>query len=122
MHDDLEILDFFWGDRIRKGLQAFDIVGLAGNTKRSPFQPSWFFREVKDDGVTADEPEFLSGAVGQLDEGNGNSVISHYREIERKCKLLNGLLLAAESETLIKSNTRFDDQFTFQIKRVAGIK
>ena len=122
MHDDLEILDFFWGDRIRKGLQAFDIVGLDGNTERSPFQPSWFFREVKDDGVTADEPEFLSGAVGQLDEGNGNSVISHYGEIERKCKLLNGLLLAAERETLIKSNTRFDDQFTFQIKRVAGIK
>ena len=77
---------------LRFWISYFDIL--------SPFQPSWFFREVKDDGVTADEPEFLSGAVGQLDEGNGNSVISHYGEIERKCKLLNGLLLAAESETL----------------------
>jgi hypothetical protein len=113
MHEYLEILDFFWGDRIRKGLQAFDIVGLAGNTRRSPLQPSWYFREIKDDHVTADEPEFLSGAVGHFDEENGNPLISHYGEIERKCKLLDGLLVAAESETLIKSNTRFDDQFSF---------
>ena len=44
---------------------------------------------------------------------NGNPLISHYGKIERKCKLLDGLLVAAESETLIKSNTRFDDQFSF---------
>ena len=35
VHDDVLINDFFWTQRIYAGLKDFDIVGIAGNTRRS---------------------------------------------------------------------------------------
>lgn len=42
-HDDLHILDYFWFHRIVEGLSNFNVIGLAGNRRRVPMQPSWAF-------------------------------------------------------------------------------
>jgi len=42
-HDDVHLCDFYWPDQLLGGLAAFDIVGLAGNRRRVPRQPSWAF-------------------------------------------------------------------------------
>jgi GT2 family glycosyltransferase len=108
IHDDISICDFHWVERILEGLESFDIIGLAGNTRRMPRQPSWAFTpEMK-----WDRREFLSGTVGH-GEGFPCSVVSHFGRAGQSCKLLDGLMLAADSERLVQSGVRFDEQFDF---------
>lgn len=108
-HDDIHILDYFWDRRIADGLDQFDVVGLAGNKRRLPRQPSWAF---KNDAFEWDSKENLSGMVG-----HGKSYppanVSFYGPTRQKVLLLDGLLLAARSEALIKNNIQFDEQFDF---------
>ncbi|MBU3597131.1 hypothetical protein ICN22_02050 [Polynucleobacter sp. AP-Basta-1000A-D1] len=108
-HDDLHILDFFWIQQIFNGLSHFGIVGVAGNRRRIPLQPAWAFIDEK---LTWDLPENLSGVVG-----HGSSfpptAISNFGPPFQEVKLLDGLMLAAFSETLIKNHMRFDEKFKF---------
>lgn len=108
-HDDLHILDFFWMQQIFNGLMRFGIVGVAGNRRRVPFQPAWAFVDEK---FTWDESKNLSGIVG-----HGNSFppsnISNFGPPFQEVKLLDGLILAAFSETLIQNHMRFDEKFKF---------
>lgn len=108
-HDDLHILDFFWMQQIFNGLTHFGIVGVAGNKRRVPFQPSWAFI---DGNFTWDDSDNLSGVVG-----HGNSFpplnISNFGPPFQEVKLLDGLILAAFSETLIQNHIRFDEKFKF---------
>lgn len=108
-HDDLHILDFFWCSRIKEGLKNFDVIGLAGNKRRVPKQPSWAFI---DDKFTWDNFDNLSGVVGH-GSGFPPSNLSIFGTPRQKVKLLDGLLLAVESETLIKNELFFDEQFNF---------
>jgi GT2 family glycosyltransferase len=108
-HDDLHILDFHWMNTIFNGLTIFGIVGLAGNKRRVPFQPSWYFIDRE---LTPDDRVNLSGVVG-----HGTSFppenISVFGNPFQEVKLLDGLFLAASSEILIKNHLKFDDRFKF---------
>lgn len=108
-HDDLHILDFHWMNAIFNGLNQFGIIGVAGNKRRVPFQPSWAFI---DNNFTWDDSANLSGVVG-----HGNSFppsnISNFGPPFQEVKLLDGLILAAFSETLLKNHMRFDERFKF---------
>jgi hypothetical protein len=111
VHDDVLLCDFFWGDRIRDGLNKFDIVGLAGNIRRVGNQPSWAFI---DKSLTRDDSANLSGAVAAPVKNlplNGNVIL--FGPPGQECKILDGVLLAVNSETLNKSNLRFDENFDF---------
>jgi hypothetical protein len=108
-HDDLHILDFFWMQQIFNGLSHFGVVGVVGNRRRVPFQPSWAFI---DNNFTWDESQNLSGSIGH-GSGFPPSEISNFGPPFQEVKLLDGLLLAAFSETLIKKNIRFDQKFKF---------
>lgn len=111
IHDDLHLRDYFWIENIREAVQHFDIVGLAGNVRRVPGQVAWIF-------VNLDAPQEeilagnLSGAVGDGVGRFGTRIVS-YGPAKRECKLLDGLFLAADSETLINSGLRFDENFKF---------
>lgn len=108
VHDDVHLCDFEWSQRIREAVAAFNIVGLAGNTRRIEGQPSWAF---VDERFTWDEKQHLSGMVG-----HGKSfpcAISNFGPTRQPCKLLDGLLLAVDSEHLVQSGLRFDEQFAF---------
>jgi len=108
VHDDVHLCDFLWSERLREGVVAFDVVGLAGNTRRVEGQPAWAF---VDDRFTWDQACNLSGLVG-----HGNSFpcsVSNFGPVPQPCKLLDGLLLAVDSERLEQTQVRFDEQFEF---------
>jgi len=109
IHDDVYLPDFYWTSRIAKGLQQFKIIGLAGNKRRVPRQPSWAFI---DESFTWDSAENLSGIVGQ---GNGfpGCTLSVFGAPTGEVKLLDGLLLAVHSQTLIDNQIYFDERFGF---------
>jgi GT2 family glycosyltransferase len=108
IHDDVSLCDFFWVERIHEAMERFDIAGLAGNTRRMPRQPAWAFSPD----LKWDRPEFLSGVVGH---GNGFpcDIVSRFGPSGLECKLLDGLMLIVDSERLIESGVRFDEQFDF---------
>lgn len=108
-HDDIVLCDFFWAERIRVGVEQFDIAGLAGNLRRLPKQPSWAFI---DDKFNWDHSSNLSGTVAH---GVKFPLIkvSPYGPTGLECKILDGVLLAAKSELLINSKIRFDENFKF---------
>ncbi len=109
LHDDIYLCDFLWTEQLQIAIQHFDVVGLAGNTRRLPRQPSWAF---VDDRFTRESEENLSGIVGH-GTGFPPRSISAFGPVCRECKLMDGMLLAADSSVLIKNEIRFDPEFTF---------
>ena len=108
-HDDLHITDFYWMHSVFNGLQHFGIVGCAGNISRVPFQPSWGLINLD---YEWDVPQNLSGIVGHCKQLPPEG-LAVYGPTFRQVKLLDGLFLAAFSDTLKKSNIRFDERFDF---------
>lgn len=111
MHDDVMILDYFWPLRVAEALKKYDVVGLAGNKTRKDFQPSWAHL-IKDRSFVWDDDENLSGAVAHGKEWYPEHV-NYYGPSDQEVKLLDGVFLAARSETLKQSGLRFDPQFDF---------
>jgi len=109
MHDDIWLGDYFWTQRIRDGLNHWDIIGLAGNKRRVSGQPSWAYLNDK---FQWDEAKNFSGAVG-----HGNvyppKTLTSYGPVNQECKLMDGLFLGVKSETLLKTGLRFDERFKF---------
>jgi hypothetical protein len=108
VHDDVFIVDFFWIDKILWGFQHFDILGLAGNKRRVPKQPSWAFVDQQ---FTWDHPSNLTGIVG-----HGRQFpckLSAYGPPGQECKLLDGVLLSIKKSTFDKHDIKFDESFDF---------
>lgn len=110
VHDDVWLDDCFVKDRLVDALKAFDVVGVAGNTRRVPQQPGWAF--TTHEPFTWDDQANLAGAVAHGKEPCG-VVNSFGPPGPRACKLLDGVLLAARCRTLLDSGVRFDERFTF---------
>lgn len=108
-HDDIHLTDFFWVDQLVNSLGHFDIIGVAGNKRRVPNQPSWAFI---DNNLTWDKPENLSGLVGH-GTGFPPKNLSVFGPPCQEVKLLDGVLLACHSDLLNSKNLRFDEQFDF---------
>ncbi len=109
IHDDLHLCDFFWADRLREGLRAFDVIGLAGNRRRVPRQPGWGFIDEK---MSGELRENMSGTVAH-GLGYPSDSIDVFGPAPQSVKLLDGLLLAARSEVLHARSVRFDERFDF---------
>ena len=108
VHDDVCLCDFYWPDHIYNSLKHFDLVGLAGNKRRMPGQPSWAFI---DGTFTWDALENLSGVVGH---GRGfPCAMSVYGPPAQEVKLLDGLMLFCRSDLLHEKGLMFDERFTF---------
>lgn len=108
-HDDIYLMNFWWCVQIRESLNTFDIVGVAGNQRRSPHQPTWLH---SDQNLTIDY-EYASGCVAV---GNGdclpirlNNAGPSYREV----KLLDGLIMIVHSQKLLENDLKFDERFKF---------
>lgn len=108
IHDDVLVPDLFFSRQIRAGLDRFDLIGVAGNTRRSPGQPAWLFKDIQ---LTWDWPH-LSGAIA-----HGNALpptnVSYYGPTATSVKLLDGVLLAVSSHTLHAHELQFDERFAF---------
>jgi hypothetical protein len=109
LHDDVHLLDFYWPTRIVQGLAKFDILGLAGNRRRVSGQPAWRFIDTH---FTRDDRENLSGFVAHGKNWPADQ-ISAYGPPGHEVKLLDGVLLAARSDTLLSKQVLFDEIFDF---------
>jgi GT2 family glycosyltransferase len=110
VHDDVYIADTLWLAEIRRCLTLVNIVGIAGNHRRVPNQPNWAFARIDNGKFVWDEPQYLSGVVGY---GAPPGELTMLGPVHVRCKLLDGLLLAADSQTLDAKGLRFDPRFTF---------
>jgi GT2 family glycosyltransferase len=110
IHDDLFLCDFYWPHHLLAALQHFDVVGLAGNKRRVPGQPSWMYL---DEQLTRDDFANFSGIIGHGDGFPNLRELSVYGEPGQEVKLLDGVMLAARSQTLIEHGLSFDARFTF---------
>ncbi|MEP7157300.1 MAG: glycosyltransferase [Betaproteobacteria bacterium] len=107
VHDDVWLNDYFLVDRLVESFHAFDVIGVAGNRRRSPRQTAWF---SAGNDLT---PDFgnLSGLVGH---GQGPlEGAKYFGYAPAACELLDGVFLAAKKSTLVKSNVLFDPRFRF---------
>lgn len=113
-HDDIMICDLFWENRIAKGLDNFDILGVAGTKVRHSGQPSWIFKSIDLDEnlLTREDLSNLSGRVGHGD-GYPPKNVSRYGDVPQQVKLLDGVLLCVRASTLNASRLRFDERFDF---------
>lgn len=108
-HDDIFILDFHWMQSILNGLSHFGMIGVAGNKRRVPYQPSWAF--INKD-FEWDAAENLSGVVGH-GSGFPPDSLNFFGPPFQEVKMLDGVILAAFSDTLVKNHLRFDEKFKF---------
>ncbi len=107
IHDDVWIEDYFFVDRVLEGLSRFDVVGLAGDSRRVPGQRSWLNSPLTQQ---PDHPH-LRGAAA-----NGDAPLAPVRFFgpnAAECELLDGVLLAARKATLVERHVTFDPQFDF---------
>jgi len=111
IHDDVWIDDHFFADRIIAGLQNFDVLGIAGNRRRLPRQPSWAFTGQLDDKFIWEARENLSGAVAHGTAPFGR--VTNYGPVPAQCELLDGVLLAVRRDALRSKGVRFDPRFDF---------
>jgi hypothetical protein len=108
-HDDLHFLDYYWCDRLKEGLLKFNIIGIVGNKRRVPKQPSWALIDTKG---TWDSKKNFSGVIAHGNEFPPKK-INVFGMPRQQVKLIDGLLIATESETLLKNNLLFDERFSF---------
>ena len=94
-HDDVRFDDYWLSARLDEGLRAYDVIGVAGCRRRYPNQASWAFTTL---GMW-DIAESLSGAVAHFP--GPREAMSYYGQAKRRCKLLDGLLIAVRASTLI---------------------
>lgn len=111
VHDDVYFLDYFFFDRIEEGLKQFDVIGVAGNKRRLPKQPSWAFIDTT---LTWDDPANLSGIVGH-GKNFPPDVLSVYGPSRQSVKILDGVLLACTSSKLLGKKIFFDERFDFHL-------
>lgn len=109
VHDDVWLDDFFVYERLAQALEDFDIVGVAGNTRRVPRQPSW--SHVSESPFVTDAPSNLSGVVAH--GAQPGAALNRYGDSGRRCVLLDGLFLAVRCGRLLDSAVRFDERFDF---------
>jgi GT2 family glycosyltransferase len=108
VHDDVFLSDFYWHERILRGLEHFRLVGVAGNRRRVPRQQAWAIADAR----LGWDAEHLSGVVAHGGGFPSENVI-YFGAPRQECKLLDGVLLAANSETLHEHGIRFDTRFDF---------
>ena len=107
MHDDVWIDDFFLIDRVIEACKTFDVVGVAGNTRRLPRQPGWCIVDAK----TLDDSRYFSGSVAHGPSPFG--YVNHFGPTPAACELLDGLFLAARRSVLRGHGVQFYPAFDF---------
>jgi len=108
VHDDVWIDDYFIADRILDGMRTYDVIGVAGNRRKVPLQPSWAFIDTE---FTWDDRANLSGSVAH--GKNPFGPVSWFGAVPANCELLDGVFLAAKKSALLLNGVFFDSRFDF---------
>jgi hypothetical protein len=112
VHDDVWLEDPQWIEKVLAALKRYDVVGVAGNTRRVKGQRAWLCTQWEPDyeRFFLDFPH-LSGAVrhGQMPGGE----VSEFGPAPLPCELLDGVLLAVRKDVVGRSQVAFDPRFDF---------
>jgi len=108
IHDDVWIDDWMIASRLHDALLQFDVVGVAGNRRRQPYQQNWLI--LPGDQMQWDSM-YLSGAVSHGQPGLGVPTV--YGQMPAEVKLMDGVFIAAKAATLRQAGVVFDSQFAF---------
>jgi hypothetical protein len=106
-HDDLWVQDWMIAWRLHEALARFDVVGVAGTTRRLPRQDRWWWN----DATRGFDHPHLSGQV--CHGGRASAHLKVYGPTPAEVRLLDGVLLAARARTLRRAGVRFDPRFRF---------
>ena len=106
-HDDLWLGEAPLAQALGEALSQFDLVGVAGNGRRSSAQQAWW---IDPDTGTWDHPHL----VGQLRHGDPeSSLLNSYGPSPAPAVLLDGVFLAGRAGLLRRSGLAFDPQLSF---------
>lgn len=106
-HDDVWLGEAPLLPALREALERFDLVGVAGNARRSPGQQVWWRNPA--DGAW-DHPHL----VGHIRFGNPDAALDQpYGPSPAPAALLDGLFLAGRAEVLRDACLRFDPRLPF---------
>jgi predicted O-linked N-acetylglucosamine transferase (SPINDLY family)/2-polyprenyl-3-methyl-5-hydroxy-6-metoxy-1,4-benzoquinol methylase len=108
IHDDVWLDENTFVQTIQRGLDQYDVIGIAGNARIQPGQPGWCFIDLQ---FTWDDAKCLRGSVSHGQHAFGSA--SSYGDVSGECQLMDGVFLAAHKQTLLQSGVRFDQQFEF---------
>ncbi len=107
IHDDVWIDDWYIASRLQEALEVFDVVGVAGNTRRQARQEGWLIQpdtREKDLG-------HVSGGVSHGTPLTGQ--IAMFGTSPQAARLLDGVMLAAKAAVLQNAGVQFDPLFAF---------
>jgi GT2 family glycosyltransferase len=108
VHDDVWIDDYFISDHLVEALDEFHVVGVAGNQRRLPNQPSWHAVDMQ---FTWDARENLSGGIAH--GAQPPAPVNLFGETPAECELLDGVFMATRRKTLHEHGVLFDPRFMF---------
>lgn len=115
VHDDVSLDDWLCGWRVQEALMHFDVVGVAGNRRCQPRQPTWYLQPAPGASDSVAEAAWdhgqLSGAIMHLQQ-NGPA-LSNYGAMPAPVALLDGVFLAIRAGTLQKAGVNFDPELGF---------
>mgnify|MGYP001030645767 FL=1 len=99
MHDDIQMDDYGWPNKLEEAFKEYDIVGLAGAKQMEVKQPAlWHLMSKQED---------WSGAVAH--PANDKQIfMTNFGPTPQRCLILDGLFLAVKVSSL-KPEVRFDE-------------
>lgn len=110
VHDDVWIDDDYFVDCVQDGLARYDVIGVAGNRRRLPYQPAWPFVDIM---FNNDAREHLSGVIAHGERPLGP--LNIFGPTPSDCELLDGVFIAARAKSLVGQDVMFDPRFKFHL-------
>lgn len=106
VHDDVEFINMDLAYQIEKGMEKFDVLGVAGCiSPQIKNQNLWH--------LMADRKN-LRGFAGHTWEGTGNELLlTVFGPSPSRVAIIDGVFIAINSKRVLETNTRFDEKFMF---------
>ncbi|PYF12998.1 glycosyl transferase family 2 [Rhodobacter viridis] len=108
-HDDVFFVDHHWLGHCHDGMQAFDIIGVAGSVRPVPGQVAWCF---EDEHGTRVDKEKMAGSIAHGTSWPPKRV-NRLGPSRIPVDLIDGVFVACRMSALIERNLRFDERFDF---------
>lgn len=113
VHDDVWLNDPQWIDKVLVGLNRFDVLGVAGNRRRLPRQPTWLHTDLIEETQTAVlDALHLSGSIAH-GAVPARAEFLFFGTSPAACELLDGVFLALRADVAHRSGAGFDERFSF---------
>ncbi len=109
VHDDIIIQDINLKLKLNDAIKDYDVVGVAGTAEFGLKSPVVWHNSPKDK---------WSGAVGHP-TGKGQIQITYFGVWPKQCMVLDGLFIAINTEKILDSGVKFDEQFKFHFYDLA---